>query len=343
MSQFADKVRQTWSENILFSVLLELTYACNLDCSFCYNDKSLAGKALSTEQYLALLDELRELGVMNLILSGGEPLAHPDFFQIGARARELGFVVRIKSNGHALNTTMARRVRDEIDPFEIEISLHGATAPTHDRQTQVPGSFERLMKNLETLKQLGIRFKLNSAVTRWNQDELGAMTELALALGVGLKFDTHLSPKDDGDTTPLALAASSDALTQLFSNQPGKINATPEAAPGKYCGAGAATLAIDPFGTVYPCVQWRQPVGNLHQSSIRELWHNNPGLEAIRQANAATAALPQAAQLRQSGFCPGAAYQQTGSANGVYPSVDLQMGLRHKLVAANLSNNPSTG
>ncbi|HVR96952.1 MAG TPA: radical SAM protein, partial [Thermoanaerobaculia bacterium] len=118
---FETLLQKTWSENILFSVLLELTYRCNLDCFFCYNDLGLRGEPMRTEQYLRLFEELRDLEVLNLTFSGGEPLAHPDFLLLGAKARELGFVVRIKSNGHALRGEMARRVRDEIDPFLIEV------------------------------------------------------------------------------------------------------------------------------------------------------------------------------------------------------------------------------
>jgi len=57
----------------------------------------------------------------------------PDFFALGRKAREFGFVVRLKSNGHALREPLARRIQAEIDPYEIELSLHRACAATHDR------------------------------------------------------------------------------------------------------------------------------------------------------------------------------------------------------------------
>ena len=57
-------------------------------------------------------------------------------------------MVRIKSNGHALAARLARRLQDEVDPYMVEVSLHGASAATHDRQTRVPGSFERLVANI---------------------------------------------------------------------------------------------------------------------------------------------------------------------------------------------------
>ena len=99
---YSDTVKRTWNANRLMSVLLELTYACNLDCTFCYNDLSVGGQRLSLAQYHELLDDLASLGVLNLSLTGGEPLAHPRFFEIAGHAKSLGFVIRLKTNGHAV-------------------------------------------------------------------------------------------------------------------------------------------------------------------------------------------------------------------------------------------------
>ena len=58
------------------------------------------------------------------------------------------------------------------------MSLHGATAATHDRQTRVPGSFDRLLANLGELRPLGLRVKLNSTLTAWNEGEIEGMFDL---------------------------------------------------------------------------------------------------------------------------------------------------------------------
>ncbi|HEV7515374.1 MAG TPA: radical SAM protein, partial [Thermoanaerobaculia bacterium] len=253
---FAEVIARTWRDNHLFSVLLELTYRCNLDCFFCYNDLGLKGEPLSREQYFRFFDELRDLEVLHLALSGGEPLAHPDFLALGARARELGFVVRIKSNGHALRGELARRIRDEIDPFVIEVSLHGATAATHDRQTRVPGSFERLLANLAELQALGLRVKLNSTLTAWNEGEIEAMFGLADAVGLRLQVDSEVTPRDDGGREPLQVTPSREGVLRLFRLQTERgraLAAEPAAAAavrsvdegvpvpvGKHCGAGSS-------------------------------------------------------------------------------------------------------
>ncbi|MFN7941362.1 MAG: radical SAM protein [Thermoanaerobaculia bacterium] len=347
MKSYNEAMARTWSENRLFSVLLELTYRCNLDCWFCYNDTALVGRPLSREQYLSLLADLADLGVLHLTLSGGEPLAHPEFFAIGGRARELGFVVRIKSNGHALRGALARRVRAEIDPYVVEISLHGARAETHDRQTRVPGSFDRLLANLEELVGQGYRLQLNSTLTAWNQDEIREMFAIADRLGVRLQFDPEVTPRDDGDREPLAITVPRSGLRRLFEIESERAEAAARAAGvdpgaissavarqgdqmvapapgGKHCGAGSSTACVDPYGTVYPCVQWRRAVGNLHEARIGEIWARSRGLADVRalevEIHDALAATGADAHLLA--FCPGTAEARGGDPRRVYAAAE---------------------
>jgi mycofactocin biosynthetic radical S-adenosylmethionine protein MftC len=332
---FEQLLQKTWRDNLLFSVLVELTYRCNLDCFFCYNDLGLRGEPLRTEQYRAFLEELRDLQVLNLTLSGGEPLAHPDFLKLGAWARELGFVVRVKSNGHAVRGEMARRIRDEIDPFLIEVSLHGATAATHDRQTRIPGSFDRLLANLREALALGLRIKINSTLTRWNEGEIEGMLALADDLGVQLQIDPEVTPRDDGDAEQLSIAPSREGIARLFAilaersrRGSGGVSVAREGddlavpvATEKHCGAGSSGIAVDPYGNVYPCVQWRRPVGNLHQQSLREIWTGSAGLREVRElttrAKGVVEGYGPAGQLLN--FCPGSAATRTGDPLQVYP------------------------
>jgi radical SAM protein with 4Fe4S-binding SPASM domain len=339
---------RTWRDNQLFSVLVELTYRCNLDCVFCYNDVGLRGRALSRSQYEGLIDDLAAMQVMNLILSGGEPLAHPDFFAIGARARARGFVVRVKSNGHALSGSLARRLRDEVDPYIVEVSLHGGSAATHDRQTRVPGSFARLVENLRGLKVLGQRVKINATLTAWNEGEVHAMFALADELALPLQFDPEVTPRDDGDRSPLALTASREGIKNLYRVEFERGDALarsevglrgPEVArqadasvphvPGKHCGAGSAALAIDPFGNVYPCVQWRVPSGSLHADSIRDIWTGSTALRRVREQTGEVKArlAGYGADAPLLNFCPGTAAAQAGSPFEVYPGARQRVAL----------------
>ena len=304
LDRMAAKARQ---QNVLSTVMLELTYQCNLDCTFCYNDLNLKGKRLSLEQYKTLLDDLADMNVMMLTLSGGEPLMYPHFFELGAHARQRGFLVTVKSNAVPLNQNNAQRLREEVDPYLVETSLHGACAETHDKLTRVDGSFDRLLKNVRILRSLGIKVQLNSTLTCWNEGEVEDMLDLADELGIILRFNTEVSPRDDGDMSPLALAPTAEGKANMFrltlervraKQQAGPVplkapakpgsevppapgNGTP--APNKICGAGSTYLTIDPFGTVLPCVQYRRAAGNLHRQSIREIWEHSADLQDVRR------------------------------------------------------------
>ncbi len=319
---------QQWS---LSSVLLELTYRCNWDCFFCYNDIDLKGKALSKAQYEELLDDLARMQVLTLTLSGGEPLAHPHFFDIGGRARDLGFVVRVKSNGHALRGAMVRRLRDEVDPFIVDVSIHGTTAEVHDRQTRVPGSFDRLLENIVEMKAEGIRVKANFPLTSWNEHQIDDVFPLAERLGVRAQIDPTITKRDNGDTTPLRIRPSAAAIARLEEIVPKtETQAMADDYSGPNCGAGISSVTIDPFGTVYPCVQWRAAVGNLHQRRISEMW-SEPSTELldIRDENFEVAAevkrrLPTGSGLQ---FCPGSALLESGQATGSYEAFDYRLQL----------------
>lgn len=352
-------IQKTWQENILFSVLVELTYRCNLDCWFCYNDLSLRGRALSDDDYHRLLRDLADLQVMNLTFTGGEPLAHPSFVALGRHARDLGFVVRIKSNGHALRGALAEEIRREVDPFIVEISLHGASAEVHDQQTRIPGSFDRLMTNLPELRQLGFRIKLNATLTRWNEHQIEAMFELADRLGTMFSFSPTVTPRDDGDTSPLAIAPSAAGVSHLYRVLDARMPDAPDAvvvqeplsetchgSPAsageqqKNCGAGASGLAVDPFGNVYPCVQWRRPLGNLHEQSIRDIWLGSPQLADIRRLNIAAKRGVEALGEHGEGLshCMGISEEKTGDPLAIDPQAAENARLLRQMKAEKVDN-----
>lgn len=331
--KYYDIIGRMRQDNALFSVLLELTYRCNLDCFICYNDRELAGKPLSLDQYYRLMDDLRDMQVLNLTLSGGEPLAHVDFWKIGARGRQLGFVMRIKSNGHALRPDVVQRLQAEIDPYIIEISLHGATAETHDRQTRIPGSFNRLKKNLKNMQEAGLRVQLNCPLTRWAEPEIEEMYDFADKLGCKLSFDPHISPRDDGDRSPQSIAPTDEGLRHLYRLQMesgflvettcGSDAKKSPAGDYKHCGTGATTLTVDPYGTVFPCVSLRRPTGSLYETSISEIWHGSTSLQEVRELSIAAAKNASSLGARQgtAGFCPGISDMVCGDPTVVHAGV----------------------
>ncbi len=119
--------------------------------------------------------------------------------------RDLGSVVRVRTNGHTLGPRDLERLLQEVDPFRVEVSLHGASAEVHDRQTRMPGSFDRLIRNLEQAREAGLRCGLITTPTAWNEQQIEAMVALGDTLGTPLRFQGSVGPRDNGDTTPLSI------------------------------------------------------------------------------------------------------------------------------------------
>jgi len=332
--QYKDIIAETWNRHILFSLMLELTYSCNLKCFYCYNDVDASGRQMALDDYLHFLREAQEMGAMNLTLSGGEPLASPIFFELGTAAKDMGFVIRIKTNGHSMDRSMALRVKEELDPFNLDLSLHGARPESHDRQTQVPGSFDRLMLNLQTMREVGLRVQLNAVLTIWNKHEIEGMYRLADDLGLRLQMSSQVSARDNGNRDPLDIAPSLPAIERLLSIQQERSNAARADAGTdsadeysgadcegegptvkQHCGAGASSVTVDPFGNVLPCVQWRQPLGNLHEQSISEIWASSTRLAEVRQitTDLKTTVEEFGPKADRVGFCPALAEQIEGT------------------------------
>ena len=166
------------------------------------------------------------------------------------------------------------------------------------------------------------------------------MLALAEELGVRLQIDPEVKPKDDGDLSPLALEATDDGHARYraaLRAQAERRGATMEsviderktamAGTDKHCGAGSNNVAIDPYGRVLPCVQWRVPVGNLHEQRITEIWSRSEALHDVRRTTQAVRrhleGFGDAAQVAR--FCPGAAHTYSGDPVAMYPPAEQRM------------------
>ena len=142
---------------------------------------------------------------------------------------------------------------------------------------------------------------LFSTLTAWNETELDAMFALADDFGVRLRFQGPVGPRGGGDTAPMHIQPSAagwarlrEIADQRRAEQPETVSPSPgdECAPPAadatdqyHCGAGSEEIHVDPFGNVLPCVQWRMPIGNLHERGLRELWQGGSDtLDLLRAA-----------------------------------------------------------
>ena len=105
--------------NIPVDVSIELTHHCNFRCQHCYIPDFSAPDLLSTERLLSLLEELADVGTLFLTLTGGELFLRRDWLTIAGRARELGFALRLFSNGTLIDDEVADQIAEQAEFFSF--------------------------------------------------------------------------------------------------------------------------------------------------------------------------------------------------------------------------------
>jgi len=335
--------RQNWEQAVPMSALFELTFVCNHACSFCYNCPT-GQKEMSTQEVFDALRKLADFNILYLTLSGGEPLVRRDFFDIAAEARRLGFALRIYTNAFLIDETMAQRIKTIANPVEMEISIHGAKPETHEKLTCVPGSHKRVLDAVRHLRARGIKVVLKCPITRENQDEVLDMHAIARQLDAMIIFDPVVTPRDDGDKDPLQHMAT-DEFLRLYWSDPAYAGARHEEVPvpredgpgEAVCGTGRSSLAIDPYGNIYPCVQWRRKVANIKDlDSLQGVWKTSSVLQEVRQAavDMAQTVLKGCDSGGFCTFCLGVAELQMGDPKALYPQVAKNAEYRQKAFEA---------
>ena len=296
------------------SVHLELTYRCNWRCVFCYNPRHFDRAGLSGDEWIAVLDDLRILGTLNITFTGGEPMAHPEIMRILRAARERAFVVRLFTNATLIDDGAADELAS-LNLLAVEVSIHGATAEVHDRATARAGSFDATFAAIDRLISRGVAVVAKMPLTRLNEHQFDDVIALAASRALPLQLDPHITPRDDGDLSPLSFAPSAETIRRALAIS------TPEVMErvmgGANCGLGRITLAVDPEGNVYPCMQWRhRALGNVRTTPLRELWHTSD----VRREAADVSTKVNDHLLEQGGaigefpYCPAIAMQETGDA-----------------------------
>ncbi len=162
-----------------FLVVWDFTHKCNLRCKHCYsNSGAVEEDELTTEQALAVVDQLADAHVTALAFSGGEPLTRKDFFEVARHAADRGLYVSLASNGTLLTKENVQKIKDAKVNY-IDISIDGATAKTHDDFRGVPGAFEKAITGLKNCVDADICTCIATTVGKNNMTELPAIIDLA--------------------------------------------------------------------------------------------------------------------------------------------------------------------
>jgi radical SAM protein with 4Fe4S-binding SPASM domain len=336
-------------------VFWELTARCNLKCQHCRAEAQadfVAGE-LTTAELIQVARDIRDAGDPILILTGGEPLVRPDFFEIAAACTKLFTRVALATNGTLIEDDLARRIV-ATGIQRVSISLDGAQPATHDRFRGLPGSFAAALRGFDTLKRAGASLQVNVTVTRHNEGELAELLDLILARGADAFHVFMLVPVGCGavigDDVRLPPERAEAVLRWLFERSTelrGRVHVKATCAPQYYrilhdvsrerhlakpaaphrgmeamtrgCLAGSAVCFISRTGDVQPCGYLPLCAGNVRNQKLGDLWRHSELFAALRDPARLHGKCGACGYRRLCQGCRARAYAESGDFLGAEP------------------------
>lgn len=272
-------------EHRLTRLHLSVSNACNERCIHCYFPDHIKGEMMSKTLFLKIIEQCKELNVLNITISGGEPLLNPNLAFFLSLCRENNFSVNILSNLILLNEDILNEFK--LTPLlSVQTSLYSLDENVHDSITGIKGSCARTKKAIEKLYDLNIPLQINCPIMKQNRNSYREVMNWAKALNIEASADYMLFGCYDGSRKNLQCRLDlTEIESLLIEGQSDNISYDKnETSNGtSICPVCYSSLCISPLGKVYPCEGWQSyTLGDINNSSIREIWENSSDVHFLR-------------------------------------------------------------
>lgn len=276
----------------------EITMGCNLRCGHCGSScASPMPDELSTVEALKLCDDISELGMEWISLSGGEPTTRPDWDQLVKRLTSNGVKANLITNGWLMDEQLLDKAITagvNIIAFSID-----GLEPTHD-MIRKKSSFQRIMRALELMKERNIGPMVITTVNKKNLAELSRLKDILIEKGVrgwqvqiGFPMgnlaenrEWVLEPSQVDEVIDIAHQTMQEKRLEVI---PGDclgyyslkhielLKMRTGGCPPQSCTAGKGTFGILHNGDITACTSNRDRsflAGNIRERSLREIWED---------------------------------------------------------------------
>ena len=286
----------------------ELTPVCTLKCDMCFIRAEQGvverqGGLLPLEQWVAWAEQLKEMGTLFILLTGGEPMRYPYFKELYVRLREMGFILTLNTNGTLIDDEMVSVLRT-YKPRRVNITLYGGSTATYDRLCHNPQGYALCLAALRRLKKADIDVKLNVSIVRKNVEDYDEIIRLAQELDIPAEVNAYMFPLtrpecgSQRDIPAERLDAAEAARIELrymaykkgneMARYMRDLNFTLAQVEGAQacaleCRAAKSSCWINWQGILTPCVLMDRPAIDLRQTEMAAAW---------RQLTQAVEALP---------------------------------------------------
>ncbi|MEV4352339.1 pyrroloquinoline quinone biosynthesis protein PqqE [Actinoplanes sp. NPDC049596] len=311
-------------------MVAELTYRCPLSCGYCSNPVAAGRDELTTEQWLSLLTQARDLGVLQVHFSGGEPVLRPDLPALVAHARALGLYTNLITSGIGLT---ARRLSG-LD--HVQLSVQHADAAAGDTIAGLRSAHRRKIEAATLIREAGLPLTVNVVLHAANVEALEEIAAFAASLGASRLELAHTQYYGWGLRNRAAIMPTADQIHRAdaaaarahgrFDMEIVYVRPDHHTGRPKPCmnGWGARQFAVSPSGVVLPCLAAEQLPIEKPTGPLEQIWFDSELFNRFR----GTAWMPdpcRSCDLRELDFggCRCQAFQLTGDAAATDPVCSL--------------------
>jgi radical SAM protein with 4Fe4S-binding SPASM domain len=188
-----------YSEDKKPVVVWNLIRRCNLFCAHCYSDshaRDYEGE-LSTDEALAVIDDLSQFGAPVILFSGGEPLLRPDLLQLIRHAQSKGIRGVISTNGTLITPALAQEL-SSLGLSYVGVSIDGPER-VHDKFRGKLGAFQESLRGIRACIDAGLRVGIRVTLTKYNYPYLDELFDLVEEEEIPRACFYHLAYAGRGD------------------------------------------------------------------------------------------------------------------------------------------------
>lgn len=279
------------------SVELTLTKACNHKCLHCYNpwreQADCKTSGFSKEQLEVIAAELKKNDVWHVTLSGGEPLMRPDVLINAAKAlKGAGITFSMNTNLTLMTEALAKTLKEDLEWSTLILtSLPSIQPELCDTITQIPGSYERILKGIAICKDYGFRVGINIVISQKNKADLKNIKEfiaknkidyLCISIVIPPAYDSENPDYYLKNEDICELADSLMEIKRKYGVDVDSITPLPICIlkdVNKYmeiiattCSAGLTRCTIDTDGNIFACSHEEAPYGNIFVDGLKPAW-----------------------------------------------------------------------
>jgi radical SAM protein with 4Fe4S-binding SPASM domain len=294
---------------------IELTSRCNERCVHCYIPHENKTTDIDPALFYDVLNQCRDMGILSLTLSGGEPMLHKNFCDFLRRAKEYDFSINILSNLTLLSDEIIAEMKAN-RLSSVQVSLYSMKAEIHDSITKLPGSFQKTRDNILRLIENDIPLQISCPAMKQNKNcfadvmqwahehKIRATTDFIMMARYDNTVDNLDNRLDlDEVETVIADIIAGDAHYQNEILQPDfETQEQRDRSDDLVCGVCTASICMVANGTVYPCPGWQSYIcGNLYTTTLKDIWENSPKVKYLRGLRKKD--FPKCTNCADRGFC----------------------------------------